>query len=148
MSNYRSIRTKQEVALNSSQRFIEPLQIPVMSFSEVEAGLMTPAWSPPYDIIINQMVITCYQTAYTTGSGPTGAVVFKSSYLENIFGGGVTIASGSVGAGQTRSVYDLTGVFTQDRTIATQEWVLGYCMQAGRHDSMSIQLYGERLVRL
>lgn len=147
MRDFRSIRTTQETEVHASARFVPAVEIPVFSMNSPYVDLETPAWSPPYNIIITNAVLTTVQLATPAGGSSQVAVRKRNDLLP--YDDPDTLFSLSASDTQKREVLDLSGTYTTNLTISPYDNI--YCVVAsgdGIHAHLAIQLYGYREDRL
>ena len=144
--NYRSIRAFQIEAGKSSKSYIAPLEIPVFSWGKVTGGLATPGWTPPYDILITDAVISSPDSTAGLG-GSTTVWILKKNFFSDpdaTFIGSISLAGSTFSNSR-----DFTSDFTSEKVIGPYDSV--YCQiqtTSGVHTTLSVTLYGERYRQL
>ena len=141
----RNIRTNQDSVTHSSERYNEPIHIPVFSFPTPATGDESPTWSPPYPIIINSGTASAAIAASSTS--PLAIFALKRSYFspDPIF-----IMDLFLNPGENRMGKDVSGFYYHDRIVNPDDQL--YCGiwsgDGASFDFVSIELYAERARKL
>lgn len=143
---YRSIRTYQEEPAHSSKRYTPPVEVPVFSWARVSTGLDTPAWSPPYDIMITDINMAVTFSSEVV-SGSTSIWILKINNLtvdEPVF-----ITSISTSGYSFNNSKSLENSYTPEKIISPFDAL--FCTinsTSGVHSTASVNVYAERYRKL
>lgn len=140
---YRSIRTTQEVAVNSSERYSPRFEVPVFSFPFFDSGDFTPSWSPDFDITLASLSLV---VSFKESTSPlSGAASVFAVYKKSAFGT-VEIIRASI-ADQPRVYIDFSSNFTLDKIVSPYDSLYCKCLNANQfHETASVSLAAESIV--